>query len=169
VEGERPPRTASEVTRKRDVLRASPHRTASDLLLVVPGVFITQHSGQGKAHQIFLRGFDAVHGQDIEIWAGGAPVNEVSNVHGQGYADLHFLMPEVVKQIRSTPGTYDPRQGDFAVAGSLRFDLGYDEPGASASATLGSRPTPRSPPPRRRPPTASARPAPRAAAPPSPR
>jgi iron complex outermembrane receptor protein len=123
---------------KRDIIKAAPHRTASDLLLVVPGVFVTQHSGQGKAHQIFLRGFDAVHGQDLEIWAGGAPVNEVSNVHGQGYADMHFLMPEVVRRIRSLPGPYDPRQGDFAVAGSIFFDLGYDEPGVTASGTLGS-------------------------------
>ena len=137
VNGDGPARGASDVIRKRDVLSAAPHRTASDLLLVVPGVFITQHSGQGKAHQIFLRGFDAVHGQDVEIWVGGAPVNEVSNVHGQGYADLHFVMPEVVKQIRSRPGTYDPRQGDFAVAGSIGLDLGYNEPGLTAAATLG--------------------------------
>jgi hypothetical protein len=138
VTGEGPPRSASEVVRKRDVLQAAPSRTASDLLKLVPGVFITQHSGQGKAHQIFLRGFDAVHGQDLEMWVGGAPVNEVSNIHGQGYADMHFVMPEVVKQIRAKPGTFDPRQGDFAVAGSIAFDLGYDEPGVTASLTLGS-------------------------------
>ncbi|RYE88181.1 MAG: TonB-dependent receptor, partial [Myxococcales bacterium] len=113
-------------------------RTAADLLLVVPGVSITQHSGEGKAYQIFFRGFDAIHGQDVEMWAGGAPVNEVSNVHGQGYADLHFLMPEVVRQIASTPGTYDPRQGDFAVAGTLRLGLGYSEPGFTAKASVGS-------------------------------
>ena len=80
------------------MLRAAPHRTGSDLLLTVPGVFVTQHSGEGKAHQIFFRGFDAIHGQDIEFWVAGAPVNEVSNLHGQGYADLHFVIPEVVKR-----------------------------------------------------------------------
>lgn len=138
VTGEGPPRSASEVVRKRDVLATAPHRTASDLLKLVPGVFITQHGGQGKAHQIFLRGFDAVHGQDLEIWVAGAPVNEVSNVHGQGYADLHFVMPEVVQQLRAKPGSYDPRQGDFAVAGSIGFDLGYAEPGITGSLTLGS-------------------------------
>jgi hypothetical protein len=100
----------------RRVLAAAPHRTASDLLLTVPGIALTQHSGEGAAHQIFFRGFDAVHGQDLEIWAAGAPVNDLSNVHGQGYADLHFLPPELVKQVRSAPGTYDPRQGDFSVA-----------------------------------------------------
>jgi iron complex outermembrane recepter protein len=129
---------ASEVVRGRAVLSAAPHRTASDLLVVCPGVFLTQHSGEGKAHQIFYRGFDAEHGQDLEIWAGGAPVNDVSNLHGQGYADLHFLMPEVVKSIRCTPGSYDPRQGDFAVAGSLELKLGFDQPGATAKASTGS-------------------------------
>lgn len=138
VQGVVPPRSASDVVVEERVLRAAPHKNASELLSVVPGVFISQHSGEGKAHQIFFRGFDAVHGQDVELWAAGAPVNDVSNIHGQGYADLHFLIPEVVQEIRSTPGTYDPRQGDFAVAGSMRFSLGYTEPGVSAKASLGS-------------------------------
>lgn len=138
VHGAPPPRTASESQRDRRVLGAAPHRTASDLLTTVPGVFVSQHSGEGKAHQIFFRGFDAVHGQDIEIWVAGAPVNEVSNVHGQGYADLHFVMPEVVRQVRALPGPYSPRQGDFAVAGTMLFDLGYPEPGFTAKASAGS-------------------------------
>ena len=133
-----PVRSASQVVRQRDVIAATPHQTASDLLALVPGVYITQHSGEGKAHQIFLRGFDAQHGQDVEISAGGVPVNEVSNVHGQGYADLHFLMPEIVREIDAMPGPFDPRQGDFAVAGSIRMHLGYDEPGITAKGTLGS-------------------------------
>jgi iron complex outermembrane receptor protein len=138
VEGQRRPSSASELVIDRDLVRAAPHKTGSDVLTVVPGVFITQHSGQGKAHQIFLRGFDAEHGQDVEISAGGVPVNEISNIHGQGYADMHFVIPEVVRQVRSLPGTYDVRQGDFAVAGSLQLDFGYDEPGFTASTTLGS-------------------------------
>jgi TonB family protein len=136
--GDAPPRSASTTVIEERVLRAAPHRNASELMQVVPGVFVSQHSGEGKAHQIFFRGFDAAHGQDVEIWAGGAPVNEVSNVHGQGYADLHFLIPEVVRQIQSVPGVYDPRQGDFAVAGTLHFELGYSEPGVTAKASLGS-------------------------------
>lgn len=131
-------RSASEVVRDRATLSAAPHRTANDMLLVVPGLYVTQHSGEGKAYQLFYRGFDAVHGQDLEIWVGGAPVNDVSNIHGQGYADLHFLMPEVVRSVRATPGSYDPRQGDFAVAGSVRFELGYDKPGLTAKAGYGS-------------------------------
>ena len=138
VEGAALPHSASDTRIDRPVLEAAPHRNASEMLMVVPGVFASQHSGEGKAHQIFLRGFDAVHGQDIEIWAGGAPINEVSNIHGQGYADLHFLIPEVVSEIHSTPGVYDPSQGDFAVAGTLRLRLGYGEPGTTARASFGS-------------------------------
>lgn len=138
VRGELPPRSASEVRRDRRVLGAAPHQTASDVLLAVPGVFVTQHSGQGKAHQIFFRGFDAAHGQDIELWVAGAPVNEVSNVHGQGYADLHFAMPEVVRAVVARPAAYDPRQGDFAVAGSMEIDLGVEEPGLTVKASVGS-------------------------------
>lgn len=132
-----PPRSASEIVQNERVLKSAPHRTASDLLLTVPGVALTQHSGEGAAHQIFFRGFDAVHGQDLEIWAGGVPVNDVSNIHSQGYADLNFLPAEVVTRIRSAPGSYDPRQGDFSVAGTLWLDLGYGEPGVTARASVG--------------------------------
>lgn len=138
VSGQQPPRNASSVVKGRETLSAAPHRTASDLLKVLPGVFITQHGGQGKAHQIFLRGFDAGHGQDIELRVAGAPVNEVSNLHGQGYADLHFIMPEVVRRVRATPGPFDPRQGDFAVAGTIDFDLGVAETGFTTSIGLGT-------------------------------
>ena len=138
VQGAPAPRSASETTVEKPLLEAAPHRDATELLLTVPGVFVSQHGGAGKAQQIFFRGFDAVHGQDVEIWAGGAPVNDVSNIHGQGYADLHFIIPELVQQVRSTPGNYDPEQGDFAVAGSMRFTLGYTEPGVTAKGSLGS-------------------------------
>jgi outer membrane cobalamin receptor len=138
VQAPAPPRSASDARIERPVLEAAPHRTAADLLFTVPGAFVTQHSGEGKAYQIFYRGFDAVHGQDLEVWAGGAPVNDVSNVHGQGYADLQFIPVETVQRIAALPGTYDPRQGDFAVAGTLRFELGYDRPGFTAKATAGS-------------------------------
>jgi outer membrane cobalamin receptor len=138
VKGAPAPRSASEIVVEKRVLEAAPHRNGSELLLTVPGVFIAQHGGAGEANQIFFRGFDAMHGQDMELWVGGAPVNDVSNIHGQGYADLHFLIPEVVQQIRATPGNYDPAQGDFAVAGTMRFALGYEEPGVTARASLGN-------------------------------
>lgn len=133
-----PRRAASDATLDGDVLRAAPHRTASDTLSVVPGVFVTQHSGEGKAHQIFLRGFDAVHGQDVELSVGGLPVNEVSNLHGQGYADLHFVMPEVIRRVDASFGPFSPSQGDFAVAGSMAMHLGYAEPGITAKGSLGT-------------------------------
>ncbi|MFT3837909.1 MAG: TonB-dependent receptor [Myxococcaceae bacterium] len=138
VHGAAAPRSASAVTIERPVMEAAPHHSADELLLLVPGMFVAQHGGEGSAYQMFYRGFDAVHGQDVEISVGGAPVNDVSNVHGQGYADLHFLPPEVVRSVVATPGTYDVHQGDFAVAGSLRFDLDYAEPGATVKVEGGS-------------------------------
>jgi iron complex outermembrane recepter protein len=133
-----PPRSASESVRDREALTTAPHKSADELMMLVPGMFITQHGGEGKAFQIFYRGFDAVHGQDVEISAGGIPVNDVSNLHGQGYADLHFLPAEVVEQVQAMPGPYNPHQGDFAVAGSLQLTLGFDEPGITLKSGLGS-------------------------------
>ncbi|CAN5786158.1 TonB-dependent receptor [soil metagenome] len=138
VHGDTPPHSASATKRDAADLHAAPHRTGSDMLLTLPGMFVTQHSGEGKAHQLFFRGFDAVHGQDLELWVGGAPVNDVSNLHGQGYADLHFVIAEAVREIELLPGTFDPRQGDFAVAGTVRYKLGLDEPGLHAKLTFGS-------------------------------
>ena len=137
VVGDAPVR-ADEARLDRDVLEAAPHRSGSDLLRRVPGLFVSQHSGEGKAHQMFFRGFDAVHGQDLEVSVAGVPVNEVSNVHGQGYADLHFVIPEVVERIEARPGALRADQGDFAVAGSVLYELGYDEPGVTVTAGLGS-------------------------------
>lgn len=133
-----PSRSASSTTRDRAALATAPHLSTDHLLSLVPGLFITQHGGEGKAFQIFYRGFDAVHGQDLEIWAGGVPVNDVSNIHGQGYADLHFLPVEVVEELRALPGSFDPRQGDFAIAGSVHLRLGYDRPGTTVKGGFGS-------------------------------
>ena len=87
----------------------------------MPGLVIAQHAGGGKAEQIFLRGFDADHGTDVAISVDGSPVNMVSHGHGQGYADLHFLIPEVVDRIDVRKGPYDARDGDFATAGAVVF------------------------------------------------
>lgn len=140
VLGERPPRSASDFRLELGYTKVAPPAgtTGADLLRKAPGVYISQHSGQGKAHQIFLRGFDAVHGQDVEVRAAGIPVNDVSNLHAQGYVDLHFIIPEVVKELRVLEGPFDPRQGDFAVAGSLDFDLGLTQRGVSARLSAGS-------------------------------
>ena len=77
-----------------------PVNTAQDLLRLVPGLFIAQHAGGGKAEQIFLRGFDCDHGTDFNISIDGMPVNMVSHAHGQGYADFHFVIPETVDRLR---------------------------------------------------------------------
>lgn len=138
VRGAPPQRERSDSELSSRALGAAPHRSASDLLALAPGVAVTQHGGQGKAHQFFLRGFDAGHGQEVELWVAGAPVNEVSNLHEHGYADLHFVMPEVVREVRATAGPWDVRQGDFAVAGSFALDLGYAEPGVHATLSAGS-------------------------------
>jgi iron complex outermembrane recepter protein len=138
VQGQSPPRSASESVRGKEIIRAVPRRSGSDALSVVPGLYLSQHAGEGKGHQMFLRGFDSQHGQDIEVNVAGLPVNEVSHIHGQGYVDMFFVMPEVMREVRALPGAYDPRQGDFGVAGSLRVGLGYDEPGITTKGTLGA-------------------------------
>jgi len=121
VIGERPLSAASDqIVRNRDFMNF-PRRTASDLMRFVPGLHITQHTGGAKAHQIFLRGFDAEHGQDIAAFIDGIPLNESSHVHGQGYLDLHFIIPEAIEKIWIMKGPYDSRFGNFATAGVINF------------------------------------------------
>ena len=98
-----------------------PVNSAQDLLRLVPGLFIAQHAGGGKAEQIFLRGFDCDHGTDFAVSVDGLPVNMVSHAHGQGYADFHFVIPETVEQLKVYKGPYTARFGDFATAGAGEF------------------------------------------------
>jgi outer membrane cobalamin receptor len=98
-----------------------PVNTSQDLLRMVPGLFIAQHAGGGKAEQIFLRGYDIDHGTDIQITVDGLPVNMVSHAHGQGYADLHFLIPESVEKINFDKGPYFTPAGNQATAGRVEF------------------------------------------------
>jgi outer membrane receptor protein involved in Fe transport len=102
-------------------LETNPVNSAQELLRQVPGLVIGQHAGGGKAEQIFLRGFDIDHGTDIRISTDGMPVNMVSHAHGQGYADLHFIIPETVKNIDFGKGPYYTQQGNFATAGYVDF------------------------------------------------
>jgi iron complex outermembrane receptor protein len=140
VRGRRPPppRAASDFVLDRDTLTAAPRQSAGDMLSAAPGVYIARPEGEAVAHEIFLRGFDAAHGPDIEFTAGGVPLNQISHLHGQGYADLNFILPEVVRSIRVTEGVYDPRQGDFAVAGSIDFDLAVPRRGFQLRSSGGS-------------------------------
>ncbi|HEU4408563.1 MAG TPA: TonB family protein [Polyangiaceae bacterium] len=119
-------------------LRQVPRRDAAELLRLAPGVFLTNEGGAGHPYQVFLRGFDAREGQDIEFSVDGVPINEVGNVHGNGLADTHFLLPELVESLRVIEGPFAPQQGNFAVAGSARYALGLARRGYIASATAGS-------------------------------
>ncbi|HXB94744.1 MAG TPA: TonB-dependent receptor [Puia sp.] len=102
-------------------LDTHPARSAQDLLRLVPGLFIAQHQGGGKAEQIFLRGFDADHGTDVNVSVDGMPVNMVSQAHGQGYADLHFLIPETISSYDFGKGPYYTEKGDFTTAGYVDY------------------------------------------------
>jgi len=102
-------------------LRVLPVQSSQEILRKVPGLFIGQHAGGGKAEQIFLRGFDIDHGTDVSITVDGMPVNMVSHAHGQGYADLHFLIPETVQSIDYGKGPYYSQVGNFGTAGYVQF------------------------------------------------
>ena len=102
-------------------LSVTPVNSSQEVLRKVPGLFIGQHAGGGKAEQIFLRGFDIDHGTDVSISVDGMPVNMVSHAHGQGYSDLHFVIPETVNKIDFGKGGYYAQEGDFNTAGYVNF------------------------------------------------
>lgn len=133
-----PKRSTSDYRIDRKTLTAAPHASAADLLTTAPGVYVSHPEGDAVAQRISLRGFDADHGQDIELRVGNIPLNQRSHIHGQGYADLNVIIPETVRSLRVIEGVYDPEQGDFAVAGSVKFDLGVEERGLRAKMSLGS-------------------------------
>src|SRR5207253_75809 len=95
-----------------------PIRRAGEVLETVPGVIISQHSGEGKASQYYLRGFNLDHGTDFATAVAGMPVNMPSHAHGQGYSDLNFLIPELVSGVQFSKGPYFADRGDFATAGA---------------------------------------------------
>ncbi|MBT1698417.1 carboxypeptidase-like regulatory domain-containing protein [Fulvivirgaceae bacterium PWU4] len=102
-------------------IKLRPVNTSQDILRMIPGLFIAQHAGGGKAEQIFLRGFDIDHGTDINLEVDGLPVNMVSHAHGQGYSDLHFLIPEIVGTVDFNKGPYYADKGNFTTAGYASF------------------------------------------------
>ncbi len=105
-------------------LHMNPVQNSQELMRKVPGLFIAQHAGGGKAEQMFLRGFDLDHGTDISISVDHLlPVNMVSHAHGQGYSDLHFIIPETVKNIDFEKGSYNASKGNLATAGYVDFNL----------------------------------------------
>lgn len=102
-------------------MKTNPLNSSQEALRKVPGLIIGQHAGGGKAEQLFLRGFDVDHGTDIAISVDGMPVNMVSHAHGQGYSDLHFLIPETIDKIDFGKGPYYAKHGDFDTAGYVDF------------------------------------------------
>ena len=98
-----------------------PQGRPADVLRLIPGLIINQHQGGGKAEQYLIRGFDADHGTDLALFVDGLPVNLRSHAHGQGYADLHFLIPETVKTVDVLKGPYWAEYGDFDTAGVVSF------------------------------------------------
>ncbi|HEY3588261.1 MAG TPA: TonB-dependent receptor [Myxococcaceae bacterium] len=121
VEAPAPTSAASaESIRDRD-LQLRPRATPQDILRVVPGLVIAQHQGGGKADQLFLRGFDADHGTDVALSIDGIPINLPSHAHGQGYADLNFLVPEAIDRVDVLKGPYFVEVGDFATAGAVNL------------------------------------------------
>jgi iron complex outermembrane receptor protein len=138
VHAKPPPRSASDWEADAKTVHAAPHESGADALAVVPGVFVSDRGLPGRAPHLSLRGFDGTSGQDVEIFVGNIPMNQVSHLRSPGYADLRLVMPEVISSIRIANGPYDPRQGDFAVAGSVHMDLGLEKPGFWAKGGLGS-------------------------------
>ena len=102
-------------------IKLRPIVNSQEILRMVPGLFMGQHAGGGKAEQIFLRGFDIDHGTDIRLTVDGMPVNMVSHAHGQGYADLHFVIPELVEGVDFKKGPYHAEKGNFTTAGWVDF------------------------------------------------
>ena len=129
---------ASAGTVTADLIRNRPALRTGELLEFVPGMIVTQHSGDGKANQYFLRGFNLDHGTDFATFVDGMPVNMRTHAHGQGYSDFNFLIPELVARIDYKKGTYFASEGDFASAGSARLRLVERLPAGISSLTLGS-------------------------------
>ncbi|CAN5274544.1 TonB-dependent receptor [soil metagenome] len=141
VSGSRNSSAASSQILTNVDLELRPRNSAQDILRIVPGLFIAQHAGGGKAEQIFVRGFDCDHGTDVAVFVDGIPVNLPSHGHGQGYADLHFLIPEVVSTLDVFKGPYQAKYGNFATGAAVEFHTMDTLPRNMVKLELGSVPT----------------------------
>ena len=128
---------ASQGVIRADLLKSRPALRPAEVLEFVPGLIVTQHSGDGKANQYFLRGFNLDHGTDFATSVNGVPVNMPSHGHGQGYSDLNFLLPELVDRIAYRKGPYFAQNGDFASAGSADIEYRRRLDAPLAAVTLG--------------------------------
>ena len=132
------PTAASAITISGAEVNARPFLRPGEALEVVPGLIVTQHSGEGKANQYFLRGFNLDHGTDLAIRVDGMPVNMPTHGHGQGYADINFMIPELIQSVNVRKGPYFADVGDFSSAGSVAVDYVNKLPKNIAELTFGS-------------------------------
>lgn len=119
-------------------LATVPLQRPAETLELVPGLIATQHAGDGKANQYFLRGFNLDHGTDFATYVDSMPVNLPTHAHGQGYTDLNFLIPELVEQMRYRKGPYYADEGDFSSAGAAHIAYARRLDSSLAQATLGA-------------------------------
>jgi outer membrane receptor protein involved in Fe transport len=133
-----PPNMASQIRVSGEDLNARPVARPGEVLEAVPGLVVTQHSGEGKANQYFLRGYNLDHGTDLAIFVDDVPVNMRTHAHGQGYADLNWLMPETINALDVRKGPYFADEGDFSSVGNLHIGLIGSVPKAVAQITAGS-------------------------------
>jgi len=129
---------ASQGAVTRDGIGKRPLLRAGEVLEAVPGMVVTQHSGDGKANQFFLRGYNLDHGTDFATWVAGMPVNMPTHAHGHGYTDLNFVIPELISRLEYRKGPYFAQDGDFASAGSAHISYTDLLPRTLASITAGS-------------------------------
>jgi TonB dependent receptor/TonB-dependent Receptor Plug Domain len=132
------PTAASAMRISGAEVNAVPFSRVGEALEVVPGLIVTQHSGEGKANQYFLRGFNLDHGTDLAITVDGMPINMPTHGHGQGYADINFLIPELIQSVNVRKGPYYADVGDFGSAGALAIDYVNKLPTNIAEMTFGS-------------------------------
>src|SRR5580700_9039899 len=129
--------TASEGVVSDKELQLAPIYRPGQLLETVPGLIVTLHSGEGKANQYLMRGYNLDHGTDLETYVDGMPINQPTHAHGQGYTDLNFMIPELADQITYTKGPYYANVGDFGAVGSVHVDYGDVIPD-QITATVGT-------------------------------
>ncbi len=128
---------ASQGTVTSTLIASRPTLRPAEVLEFVPGLIVTQHSGDGKANQYFLRGFNLDHGTDFASFVDGMPVNMPTHAHGQAYSDLNWLIPELVDRIDYRKGPYFADEGDFSSAGAASINLVRSLTKGIAEATLG--------------------------------
>jgi len=132
------PIAASATTISGTDVNSQPFSRPGEALEVVPGLIVTQHSGEGKANQYFLRGFNLDHGTDLAITVDGMPVNMRTHGHGQGYSDINFMIPELIQSVDVWKGPYFADKGDFASAGAISIDYLSKLPKNLVEMTFGS-------------------------------